>query len=178
MAEEEKKKDQKEDSKATSKAIPKINLKVILTVSFLVLNGVLVISGASLAYLSTLAHIKPAMKETDIQSQILESREGEPFESLIYTMETFNTNLDGIPRRLIQLQVNLDMLDEGGFEEIVSLEAKARDSIMHILNAKTFSEIESIQGKLHLKNQIINRLNQFLQKGIVKGVYFSDLVVQ
>ena len=38
--------------------------------------------------------------------------------------------------------------------------------------------VETVQGKLHLKNQIIAELNNELKKGVVKNVYFSELVVQ
>ena len=93
-------------------------------------------------------------------------------------METFNTNLNGIPRRMIRAAVTLEMLDDEGFEEVVLLGAEARDSVLKILNSKQFDEIESVQGKLLLKNQIITQVNGFLRKGVVKNVYFSDLVVQ
>jgi flagellar FliL protein len=49
---------------------------------------------------------------------------------------------------------------------------------MRILNGKTFEDVETVQGKLHLKNQIVAQLNSELKKGVVKNVYFSELVVQ
>ncbi|MGZ3722840.1 MAG: flagellar basal body-associated FliL family protein [Bdellovibrionales bacterium] len=49
---------------------------------------------------------------------------------------------------------------------------------MRILNGKAFNDVETVQGKLHLKNQIISDLNQSLKKGVVKNVYFNELVVQ
>jgi flagellar FliL protein len=103
-----------------------------------------------------------------------ESLRGDP---VVYTMPTFNTNLDGVPRRLVRMEVNLEMLDEEGFEEVINKSPQAQDSINRILNGKTFTEIESVQGKLHLKNQIIAALNGFLDKGVVKNVFFSEFVV-
>lgn len=174
----EKKDNKKNETETSDQKKAPFNFKIILVIGFFILNGALMFLGIFLVYSSTFGYKKSAISEQDIKNEILKERDKEPIESLMYTMETFNTNLDGIPRRLIKLQVSLEMLDESGFEEIVSNEAKARNAIIHILNTKTFPEIESIQGKLHLKNQIINRLNIFLEKGIVRQVYFSRFAVQ
>ena len=93
-------------------------------------------------------------------------------------MDPFNTNLEGVPRRLVRMEVNLEMLDQEGFEEVITKSPQARDSIMRLLNGKTFNDVETVQGKLHLKNQIMGDLNAFLEKGIVKNVYFTEFVVQ
>jgi flagellar FliL protein len=54
----------------------------------------------------------------------------------------------------------------------------ARDQIVKILNSKKYIDIETIQGKLFLKDQIQTAMNKMLQKGSVKDVYFSEFVVQ
>ena len=61
---------------------------------------------------------------------------------------------------------------------MISLGAEARDAIVRILNTTVYTEVETVQGKLHLKNRIISQLNGFLDKGVVRNVYFSDFVVQ
>ncbi|MNL31404.1 flagellar basal body-associated protein FliL [compost metagenome] len=99
---------------------------------------------------------------------------------LIYTMDKFTVNLEGEPKRTIRLEVNLQLLGAEGFEEVMEPEnrAKARDQIVRILNDKNFSDLESIQGKLFLKDKIASEVNHLLKKGVVKDVFFSDFVVQ
>ena len=99
---------------------------------------------------------------------------------LVYTMDKFTVNLGGEPKRTIRMEVNLQMLGQEGFEEVMEPEnrAKARDRIVSILNEKEFSDLESIQGKLFLKDRIAMEVNTLLQRGVVKDVYFSDFVVQ
>lgn len=134
--------------------------------------------GTYLVYASTLG-VKVAStteKEAKVEMQkFQESLRGDP---VVYTMPAFNTNLDGVPRRLVRVEVNLEMLDEEGFEEVITKAPQAQDSINRILNSKTFNDIESVQGKLRLKNQMIADLNGFLEKGVVKNIYFSQFVVQ
>jgi flagellar FliL protein len=89
-------------------------------------------------------------------------------------------NLGGEPKRTIRLEVNLQMLGKDGFEEVMEPEnrAKARDKIVRVLNDQVFNDLESIQGKLFLKDKIAMEVNGILHKGVVKDVFFSDFVVQ
>lgn len=171
----DKKQDQKKEE---GKSKEKKSNQLPLVLVFFGVNLLGLIVGTYLVFFSTFLFHTTSLSEEELQKQMEEEWKQESMESLLYTMATFNANLDGIPRRLIQIQVNLSMLDTEGFEEIVSLEAKARDTIIRILNTKSFRDIESVQGKLRLKNQIINQLNAFLKRGIVKGIYFSSFAVQ
>ena len=74
--------------------------------------------------------------------------------------------------------MSIEMLSEEGFEELITQGGKARDEIVNILNNKRFEDLESIQGKLFLKDQIARRVNSYLERGVVKDIYFSDFVVQ
>ncbi|RYZ69321.1 MAG: hypothetical protein EOP05_15020 [Proteobacteria bacterium] len=70
------------------------------------------------------------------------------------------------------------MLDKDGFEEIVRNSPAARDAIMRILNRKSFDDVETIQGKLFLKDQISVALNEAMKAGVVKDIYFNEFLVQ
>jgi len=134
--------------------------------------------GAYLVYASTLGVKMAATTEKDAKVEMQKFQDSLRGDPVVYTMPTFNTNLDGVPRRLVRMEVNLEMLDEEGFEEVINKAPQAQDSINRILNNKTFNDVETVQGKLHLKNQIIGELNGFLEKGVVKNIYFSQFVVQ
>ncbi len=157
---------------------PKKDFKKLLTFVFMAVNLAVLGTGTYLVYMSTLgvqqASLSNEQAERDLAS-FEESLRGDP---VLYTMAPFNTNLDGVPRRLVRLELSLEMMDEEGYEEVIGLVPQARDSIMRILNAKTFQDVETVQGKLHLKNQIVADLNASLRKGVVKNVYFNELVVQ
>ena len=72
------------------------------------------------------------------------------------------------------------LLGKEGFEEVMEPEnrAKARDRIVRMLNEKNFTDLDSIQGKLFLKDKIAGEVNGILRRGVVKDVFFSDFVVQ
>jgi flagellar FliL protein len=159
-------------------AAPKKDMKKLFTFVFMAVNLAVLGTGSYLVYVSTLgveqASLSNEKAERDLAS-FEDSLRGDP---VLYTMAPFNTNLDGVPRRLVRVELSLEMMDEEGYEEVIGIVPQARDSIMRILNSKTFSDIESVQGKLHLKNQVVADLNASLRKGVVKNVYFNELVVQ
>lgn len=156
----------------------KRDLSKLLGFAFIGLNLVGLGLGSFLVYSATLGHEAPVLKEEQALKELKEFEESLRGEPVLYTLKEFNTNLDGVPRRLIRMEVSLEMLDEEGFEEVVSLGPQARDAIVRVINAKTYGDLETVQGKLQLKTQIASELNGFLKAGIVKNVYFSDFVVQ
>lgn len=157
---------------------PKRDYKKVLTYLFMGLNLSVLGIGSYLVYSNTLGIQAKSLSNDEAERQIASFEETLRGDPVLYAMAPFNTNLDGVPRRLIRLELALEMMDEEGYEEVIGMSPQARDSVMRILNGKSFSDVETVQGKLHLKNQIVAELNNSLKKGVVKNVYFSELVVQ
>lgn len=176
MAEEKKSADEGGEAKAGGGLASKMGL--ILKVLFIVLNLGTVGGGATLVYLSTLGHEPPKITEEDQLANLEKIKDSTPENPIVFTMDKFTVNLDGRPKRMIQTQLNLEMLDEEGFEEVVRLGPQARDEVVRLLGSKTFADIESVQGKLFLKDQIAAIVNHSLKRGVVKDVFFSEFVVQ
>lgn len=173
----------KDEVKKEKKAL---NMVLIGQIAFAAINLGVLGYGAYMVYASTLGWHAPQITEAQLQ----EIREKALKESnadvgpLVYTMEKFIVNLAGDPlkdpKRTISMEVNLEMLNKEGFEEVLDSDnrAKARDRIIQILGTKYYSELETIQGKLFLKDQIATEISSLLDKGVVKDVYFSNFVVQ
>lgn len=168
---------------------------------FALVNLSVVGGGAYLVYASTMGWHPPTMTEKSLRAQRAPASvkpeakaeaaaEGEhgaaagPQEDIpapfLQKLDTFTVNLNGEPKRVIQLEVSLEMLNEESYEEVMDVMRvpKIRDRIVGILNDKSFPDLESIQGKLFLKDRISSEVNGILDKGVVKDVYFSKFVVQ
>lgn len=156
-----------------------LNMGLILKIAFVVVNLGVTGGGMYLVYASTLGWHSPSITEKDMVTE-MSSLSDEELAPYFYTMDKFTVNLGGEPKRTIRFEVNLEMLSKDGFEEVMNTEnrARARDRIVRILNEKTFTDLESIQGKLFLKGQIAQEVNAVLKRGVVKDIFFSDFVVQ
>lgn len=158
-----------------------LNMGLILKIAFAVLNLGITGGGGYLVYASTLGWKSPTITEEDlVTAEEKEAASKLKLDPFIYTMDKFTVNLDDKPQRTIRIEVNLEMLGKDGFEEVINTEnrAKARDKIVRVLNSKNFSELETIQGKLFLKDKIAMEMNSLLKQGVVKDVYFSEFVVE
>lgn len=174
MAEEK----QEQGAKKPKKSV---NIGLILKLAFVVFNLAVLGGGTYLVYASTIGWETPTLTETDLRTAEEKEAEGKrDLSPFIYTMDKFTVNLDGEPRRTIRVEVNLEMLNQDGFEEVIDTQnrAKARDKIVRLLNDRTFSDLETIQGKLFLKDKIAMEVNGLLKEGVVKDVFFSEFVVQ
>lgn len=174
------------EKKEEAKQKKPLNMVLILQIVFAVVNLAVLGGGAYLVYSATLGWHAPSITEEQLADQHEKDRHDESKNPgpLIYTMEKFTLNLAGDPlkdpKRTLQFEVNLEMLNKEGFEEVINNDnrAKARDRILRILGSKTYFELETIQGKLFLKDQIASEINTILDKGVVKDIYFTSFVVQ
>lgn len=156
---------------------PKSNGKM-MGIVFMVVNLLVTGGGAFLVFASTIGYTAPTISDEALNQELEEFRKSLQTEPVVYNMETLTTNLDGLPRRMIRLEVNVEMLDEEGFEEVMSLGGQSRDAIVRIMNGKKYQDLSTVQGKLHLKNEIISMLNSSMKRGVAKNVYFSKFVIQ
>jgi flagellar protein FliL len=153
-------------------------IKLILSGLLITLNISCLALGAYWVFISTVGYENPAIIEAQLRGPAsLPSHLTEG--PMIYTMDKFVVNLADQPKRSIRIQINLDMISAQSFEEIMDSEkrARARDRIVRILNEKSFDDLESIQGKLFLKDRIVEEVNKLLRVGLVKDVYFTDFIM-
>lgn len=165
MAEEEGKKESK-------------NTGLILSLGFAIVNLALVGGGAYMVYAGTLGYVPPSVHEAELDAELNEFRKKLTSKPTLLNLGEFNTNLNGLPRRFVRVEVSLEMLDEEGFEEVFTKQAASKDLVVKLLNGKKFKQLETVQGKLHLKNQIITQVNGVLDNGVVQNVYFTKFAVQ
>jgi flagellar FliL protein len=50
--------------------------------------------------------------------------------------------------------------------------------ILLLLSSKTLEQIQDIDGKIALRNELVSRINQALQQGRIKNLYFTEFVIQ
>jgi flagellar protein FliL len=144
---------------------------------FLGLDLIAISVGLGLTYMSTIGWHTPSVRNEQLIPEMEKQTKIIASEPIIFTMEPFAVNLNGFPQRVVNVEINLQLLDEKGYEEIISLGPQTRDSVVRLLNSKSFTELESIQGKLFLKDQIAHTLNGLLKVGVVEDVFFTKFNV-
>jgi flagellar FliL protein len=97
----------------------------------------------------------------------------------IYTLDTFIVNLaDKGGKRYLRVTIDLELQNSEMQAELVKRLPQVRDSILMILPSKRFDDISSMDGKVALRDEILNTLNGFLTQGKITKIYFKEFVVQ
>jgi len=86
--------------------------------------------------------------------------------------------LDKNETRYLKAAITLELDNDETVIEVNERMPQIRDSVLLLVGNKTFAELNDLQGKLQLRAEIIVRLNKLLKKGKVKGIYFTEFVVQ
>jgi flagellar FliL protein len=97
----------------------------------------------------------------------------------LYSLDTFIVNLaDAGRNRYLRVTMDLELAastDDGTLSERLP---QVRDSILMILPSKQFDEIASMEGKIALRDEIMEKLNSLFAKTVVTNIFFTEFVVQ
>jgi len=99
--------------------------------------------------------------------------------SNIYPLEPFIVNIyDGQELRYLKVKVEMEMATPGLKSELDTRMAPIRDAILVLLSTKTLQDIQDVQGKNQLKDEILTAVNKQITSGKITKIYFTDFVVQ
>ena len=97
----------------------------------------------------------------------------------ILPLETFIVNLaDPNGNRYLRVTIKLELKSDEITEQVEKRLPHIRDGILMILPTKKYSDINSVEGKTALRDQIMASINNLLNKGSVTNIYFTEFVVQ
>jgi len=97
----------------------------------------------------------------------------------IYPLEPFIVNIyDGAELRYLKIKVEFEMANPQVKPELEAKMAPLRDAILILLTTKTMQEIQDLQGKNQLREQILAAVSKVVPPSKITKVYFTDFVVQ
>ncbi len=186
MAEEE---TTEEESGSTEKKSNNMLMIIIIVVLILI-----ILVGAVVAILmlggdeeEATAKNSPQAKEKSVSNERRVSRSSDDYEDsrslsdigILYPLDTFTINLKSdAGRRYLKVTMSLELEGEELSLELEAKSAVIRDRIIRILTSKTLEEISSKKGKAKVTIQLIDTLNAMIVDGKIKGIYFTEFVIQ
>jgi flagellar FliL protein len=97
----------------------------------------------------------------------------------IYPLDTFIVNLaDEGGKRYLRVTMNLELTEDKFESQMEHRLPQVRDSVLTILPTKRFDDIRTVEGKTHLRNEIIAKLNTLFGSESVANIYFTEFVIQ
>ncbi|MEA1891826.1 MAG: flagellar basal body-associated protein FliL [Campylobacterota bacterium] len=98
---------------------------------------------------------------------------------ILYPLDTFTVNLKSdAGRRYLKVTMSLELEGEELSLELDNKSPVLRDRVIRILTSKSLEEISSKKGKQKVSDQIMDTLNAMISDGQIKGIYFTEFVIQ
>ncbi|RPJ18659.1 MAG: flagellar basal body protein FliL [Desulfobacteraceae bacterium] len=100
---------------------------------------------------------------------------------IICPLDSFVVNLQdkaNVAKRYLKVTMALEVGDEDTKAKVEKHKTQLRDTIILLLTSQAFQDISSVEGKLGLKQEVMNRVNLILGAGMVSKIYFTEFVVQ
>ena len=97
----------------------------------------------------------------------------------IFPLDPFIVNIyDGQELRYLKVKIEMEMASPAVKAEVEARLAPIKDAILVLLSSKTMQDIQDVQGKNQLKEEIMAAVNKNIPPGKIAKIYFTDFVVQ
>jgi flagellar protein FliL len=121
----------------------------------------------------------PAQTEGSEQPGPEASQQQQKMTPEIITLPSFIVNLaDPLGRRFLRLTLDVELVSKEAADELRRSDSRVRDAIILLLSSKSYANLASMESKITLKNEIVERLNQIAGGARVSNVYFTEFVIQ
>jgi flagellar FliL protein len=97
----------------------------------------------------------------------------------VKSVGSFSVNLrDSGGGRLLLMEISLEVPGAKAQESVVKKEAQLRDAIIVLASDYTYLELDGLEGKMRLKDEVLKPSNAVLAPEKVERVYFTNFVIQ
>jgi flagellar FliL protein len=99
--------------------------------------------------------------------------------SALFPLDPFIINLrDPAGKRYLKIRIELELSNKELEAQIKERMPQIKDGLLILLSSKSYEDIEPVEGKLRLRQEIVSRINGLLSSGRVQNIYFTEFVVQ
>lgn len=168
--------DEKEKTPPAAEEAPKkskLIFFIMLGVTILLLGG-----GGFFAYTKLTAPKPTAAVEENKEEK---GGKGGPAKAIgeILPLEPFVVNLaDPSGKRYLKVKVELELDSPVAVEKAKQVAPKLRDMVIMMLTSLSFDEVMTPEGKIRIRDELLERFNQVMRPDRIKNIYFTEFVVQ
>jgi flagellar FliL protein len=99
-------------------------------------------------------------------------------ERAVVSLGRFTVNLrGGSGGRILRAQVEIEVSSTDA-ARVEGASAMLRDGVILLASDYTYADLDGLDGKLRLRDELLARLNALLGAPVVRRVYFTEFVVQ
>lgn len=97
----------------------------------------------------------------------------------MFTLDPFVVNLaDPKGKRYLKVRIELELATPKLIEKAEKLKPKLRDLVIMMLTSLSFEEVMTPEGKIGIRDELVDRFNLALKPDRITNLYFTEFVVQ
>ena len=97
----------------------------------------------------------------------------------IFSLEPFVVNLaDPTGKRYLKVKIDVELETELAVTHATELTPKLRDMVIMMLTSLSFEDVMTPEGKIQIRDELLERFSQVMRPDKIKNIYFTDFVVQ
>lgn len=139
--------------------------------------GTIVLAGGGFFAYSTFFASKP----TAITDDLAAGKTSDPQKIIGETMamSPFIVNLaDPKGKRYLKVTIEIEFEDQTALERAQKATPKLRDTVIMMLTSLAFEDVMTPEGKVRIRDELLERFNQALKPDRINNIYFTEFVVQ
>ncbi|MCP3950641.1 MAG: flagellar basal body protein FliL [Desulfobacterales bacterium] len=153
--------------------------KVIIIISLAIFIFMGAIGGGFFLIWSKMSQMNTAQTEDPAAEEGEEGEEANESIGPMYALDSFVVNLaEAGNNRYLRVTMELELDDEALKTELEQRLPQVRNAMLMTLPTKKTAEINTVDGKLTMRDQLIDEINGFLTTGEVTNIYFTEFVIQ
>jgi len=153
--------------------------KIIIIISIAVFIFMAAIGGGFYMLWSKMAQMNVAGTETAATEEGAEDEAEPDTIGPMYSLDSFVVNLaEAGGNRYLRVTMELELADEVLRSELDQRLPQVRNAMLMILPSKKAENINTVDGKLALRDQLIDEINSFMTTGEVTNIYFTEFGIQ
>ncbi len=103
---------------------------------------------------------------------------GSASDSAVVSIGQFTVNLRGTGAgRVLRIEIYCET-DQGSQDAVTENNAPLRDAVVTLVSDYSYSDLEGLDGKTRLRDELLARMNALLGGNRIKRLYFTDFVIQ
>jgi len=146
------------------------NIKILLIISVFI--------AITLQTIPVITNVFAADEEAEAPKEGEEAAQQEPME-IFFKLDPFIINLRGTGvKRYLKTSMAIELEGERLKKEMELRTPQLRDTIITVLTSKSFNDLNSNEGKISLKYELMAHINRILKTGAIRAIYFTDFIIQ
>lgn len=163
------------DAKSAEQEPEKKSSKLI----FIIIGVVLIILLAGGGFFAYKMFLAPKPEGEGAVAKEETKKEAPPVIGEMLVMEPFVVNLaDPKGKRYLKVRIELELENKEIVDRATKAAPKLRDMVIMMLTSLDFEEIMTPEGKIRVRDELLERFNEALRPDQIKNIYFTEFVVQ